>query len=249
MHAREPHSSLAVVSLRGRPLCGGRRTHVPRVLYAYPHSSLFTLQSVDSVHSSRAARRRRRRRRPTRRPRTRLPRRRHSRRSVRRTLPPRRAPRARCAPSARRACMRLLSGFHADTVTARRALGAYPVPSVVCRPSRVRVRVHLRATYPLGSCVCVLRLLCACPALRCTCGATCGVPAVLPWCSRLPLVCHSSAAQNSSKYSKKDVFELKAVFDEYDKDRSGKISVDEFASSLKVLRRRLRWLHGSLASR
>ena len=43
--------------------------------------------------------------------------------------------------------------------------------------------------------------------------------------------------QNSSKYSKKDVFELKAVFDEYDKDRSGKISVDEFASSLKVTAR------------
>jgi len=41
-------------------------------------------------------------------------------------------------------------------------------------------------------------------------------------------------AKNSSKYSKKDVFELKAVFDEYDKDRSGRISVDEFASFLKA---------------
>lgn len=45
---------------------------------------------------------------------------------------------------------------------------------------------------------------------------------------------HVACTQNSSKYSKKDVFELKAVFDEYDKDRSGRISVDEFSSSLKA---------------
>ena len=36
-----------------------------------------------------------------------------------------------------------------------------------------------------------------------------------------------------SKYSKKDVFELKQVFDEYDKDRGGTISLEEFTGSLK----------------
>lgn len=35
-----------------------------------------------------------------------------------------------------------------------------------------------------------------------------------------------------SKYSKKDVMELKKVFDEYDKDRSGKVSLDEFTKKL-----------------
>jgi len=38
----------------------------------------------------------------------------------------------------------------------------------------------------------------------------------------------------SSKYSKKDVMELKKVFDEYDKDRSGKITLAEFAAALKL---------------
>lgn len=43
------------------------------------------------------------------------------------------------------------------------------------------------------------------------------------------------AAKNkgSSKYSKKDVYELKAVFDEYDKDRSGKVTLEEFMANLK----------------
>ena len=40
-------------------------------------------------------------------------------------------------------------------------------------------------------------------------------------------------AKQKSKYSKKDVFELKAVFDEYDKDGSGKVTLDEFSRSLK----------------
>ena len=40
-------------------------------------------------------------------------------------------------------------------------------------------------------------------------------------------------AKKTSKYSKKDVFELKAVFDEYDVDRSGKVTLDEFTAALK----------------
>jgi len=38
--------------------------------------------------------------------------------------------------------------------------------------------------------------------------------------------------EGQSKYSKKDVFELKKVFDEYDKDKSGKVSLDEFTKKL-----------------
>lgn len=38
--------------------------------------------------------------------------------------------------------------------------------------------------------------------------------------------------EQGSKYSKKDVFELKKVFDEYDRDRSGKVSLDEFTKKL-----------------
>ena len=37
----------------------------------------------------------------------------------------------------------------------------------------------------------------------------------------------------SSKYSKKDVIELKKVFDEYDKDGSGAITLSEFTKTLK----------------
>jgi len=37
----------------------------------------------------------------------------------------------------------------------------------------------------------------------------------------------------ASKYSKKDVFELHAVFREYDADGSGKVSLEEFSKSLK----------------
>jgi len=37
----------------------------------------------------------------------------------------------------------------------------------------------------------------------------------------------------SSKYSKKDVLELKSVFDEYDKDGDGKIELSEFTKALK----------------
>ena len=40
-------------------------------------------------------------------------------------------------------------------------------------------------------------------------------------------------AMGSSKYSKKDVDELKKVFDEYDKDGSGEITVGEFKSELR----------------
>ena len=38
----------------------------------------------------------------------------------------------------------------------------------------------------------------------------------------------------SSKYSKKEVYELKKVFDEYDKDRSGSIDADEFKKELEA---------------
>ena len=66
---------------------------------------------------------------------------------------------------------------------------------------------------------------------------------------RIPILrSNSPRAQNSSKYSKKDVFELKAVFDEYDKDRSGRISVDEFASSLKVRVCEAGWPWGWIAA-
>lgn len=37
----------------------------------------------------------------------------------------------------------------------------------------------------------------------------------------------------SSKYSKKDVYELQAVFNEYDKDGSGKVTMTEFGDALK----------------
>jgi len=37
----------------------------------------------------------------------------------------------------------------------------------------------------------------------------------------------------SSKYSKKDVTELNKIFKEYDKDNSGKISLEEFSAALK----------------
>ena len=40
-------------------------------------------------------------------------------------------------------------------------------------------------------------------------------------------------AGGKSKYSKKDVFELKQVFDEYDQDKGGTISLQEFTGSLK----------------
>jgi len=43
-------------------------------------------------------------------------------------------------------------------------------------------------------------------------------------------------AKGASKYSKKDVLELKKVFDEYDKDGSGRISLAEFTASLKLKR-------------
>ena len=39
--------------------------------------------------------------------------------------------------------------------------------------------------------------------------------------------------KQSSKYSKKEILELKAVFDEYDHDKSGQISVDEFSKALR----------------
>ena len=39
--------------------------------------------------------------------------------------------------------------------------------------------------------------------------------------------------KGGSKYSKKDVMELKKVFDEYDKDGSGKVTLEEFTASLK----------------
>ena len=40
-------------------------------------------------------------------------------------------------------------------------------------------------------------------------------------------------AGGSSKYSKRDVFQLKAVFDEYDNDKSGSIALQEFMFVLK----------------
>jgi len=42
-----------------------------------------------------------------------------------------------------------------------------------------------------------------------------------------------AAREAKSKYSKKDVFELKKVFDQYDKDGSGKVTLDEFGQAIK----------------
>jgi len=41
------------------------------------------------------------------------------------------------------------------------------------------------------------------------------------------------AKEASSKYSKKDVLDLKKVFDDYDADRSGKVSLDEWTRGLE----------------
>ena len=42
-----------------------------------------------------------------------------------------------------------------------------------------------------------------------------------------------NAKGQKSKYAKKEILELKLVFDEYDKDRSGKVSLEEFTKRLK----------------
>lgn len=42
-----------------------------------------------------------------------------------------------------------------------------------------------------------------------------------------------SSRKNQSKYSRKDVWELKKVFDQYDKDKSGKISHYEWSQALQ----------------
>jgi len=45
--------------------------------------------------------------------------------------------------------------------------------------------------------------------------------------------CAGKEKKAQSKYSRKDVLELKAVFDEYDKDGSGQLDLAEFTKSLK----------------